>query len=272
MLLETARANVSLARLLEGHADACAILREAGDEPTPRLLYAIWASRGTLSWAKDDGVPTYQIYGEKPFCSGATIVDRALVYVDDVSALVHIDPGSDGFDFTEDDWRTFALEDTRTWRLKAEGGMVIDLIGGRDWYFRRKGFWPGALAPAACWAGAALGLVDCVRNRPPRDAHDRAQLGALRALEWELTTVLHAAAREVESGAADDGYHSTAVCLRHVVERVCKEAIERCCRLGGPRAMAGTPGFLRRLSELRLYLGQHHGDRDLADLAGAAAP
>lgn len=78
-LAETAREDLSLAKLAEAHWDAVAILVEAGRAPEPDVLYAVWASEipGQALQLKrtSDG---YQLSGSKPFCSGIGMVDRAL--------------------------------------------------------------------------------------------------------------------------------------------------------------------------------------------------
>ena len=43
-LLSIARTDVSLARLAEAHADAVAILTDAGRTPVQNALYGVWAS------------------------------------------------------------------------------------------------------------------------------------------------------------------------------------------------------------------------------------
>jgi hypothetical protein len=40
-----------------------------------------------------------------------------------------------------------------------------------NWYLTRPGFWHGALGPAACWAGGAIGLIDAVCTLNKRDPH-----------------------------------------------------------------------------------------------------
>ncbi|MBB5337868.1 hypothetical protein HDF13_000201 [Edaphobacter lichenicola] len=44
LLAETAREDLSLAKLAEAHWDAAAILAEAGRSAEPNMLYAVWAS------------------------------------------------------------------------------------------------------------------------------------------------------------------------------------------------------------------------------------
>ena len=66
----------------EAHWDAVAILAEAGRKSEPRVLYGVWASEipgQALSLQRD--ATSYRVHGTKKFCSGAGLVDRALVTV-----------------------------------------------------------------------------------------------------------------------------------------------------------------------------------------------
>ena len=81
-LMEIGREDLSLARLAEAHWDAVAILAEAGRTPEHGALYAVWASEipdKPLTLEGRDN--SYAITGKKLFCSGAGLVDRALVTV-----------------------------------------------------------------------------------------------------------------------------------------------------------------------------------------------
>ena len=71
LIAETAREDLSLAKLAEAHWDAVAILAEAGRAPEPGMLYAVWASEipGQALRLKRTS-EGYQLSGSKPFCSG----------------------------------------------------------------------------------------------------------------------------------------------------------------------------------------------------------
>ena len=79
-LADWAAHDLSLARLVEGHVDALAILAEAGKKADPGAVYGVWAARqpvgGTTASHAADG---WHLKGTKSFCSGSTRIDRALV-------------------------------------------------------------------------------------------------------------------------------------------------------------------------------------------------
>lgn len=92
-LASIAAGDLQLARRIEAHLDAVTILRESGRSPEDGCLYAVWASEAPqttlrMSQSGDNVV----IRGQKGFCSGLGVVDRALVTVqaDESSMLAEI--------------------------------------------------------------------------------------------------------------------------------------------------------------------------------------
>ena len=81
-LMEIGRENLSLARLAEAHWDAVAILAEAGRDAEAGAIYGVWASEipgQALRLKPSEGC--LKISGSKRFCTGAGLIDRALVTV-----------------------------------------------------------------------------------------------------------------------------------------------------------------------------------------------
>jgi hypothetical protein len=70
--------DLSLARLAEAHTDAVAILAEAGREAEPGALYGVWAAETPNRVLQLDRCT---LTGSKMFCTGAKLIDRALVTV-----------------------------------------------------------------------------------------------------------------------------------------------------------------------------------------------
>jgi alkylation response protein AidB-like acyl-CoA dehydrogenase len=270
-LAEVARRDVSVARVVEAHVDAVSILHEAGLEPTPEALYGVWAAEEP---GRALAFETDRIRGVKPFCTGAGLVDRALVTArsDAGVVLAEIDARHPSIVYDTDDWSTpaFAATCTATARLDMP---TIRRVGSVGWYLDRVGFWHGACGPAACWAGGVLGLVDQAvataagkRAEPHLDAH----IGALVALGWELGAVLDRAGDEIDDAPDDPGAaRRRARIVRHLVDRAATEAIERFGRALGPRPLIRDGDVARRIAEVQLYVRQCHAERDL-DALGAA--
>lgn len=277
-LTTVARKDLGLARLIEGHLDATQILREAGRPADSSKLYGIWASGGpvdTTDITEDDGSDgNAGLTGSKPFCSGSDIVDRALVYVYPAEQLVDVNMrGADSqqhLRFEAGQWKSSAFAETHTWTVRFEGLPVTDddRIGGNTWYFDRPGFCLGALAPAACWAGGATGLVDSVRQRTPDNGHARAHLGAMVSSVCSMNAMLRWGADQIDADPdnTSGSLFPTALLVRHHIERACTDIMDRFGRTLGPRPFAFETGNARRIAELTLYIRQCHAERDLEEL------
>jgi hypothetical protein len=267
-LLELARTgDVGTARLAEAHLDAVAILAEAGARPQPGCLYGVWASES----ASEPCVTGGSVRGTKRFCSGLGIVDRALVTVRAEPEDLLIDVDASSVVAPAASWGSPALRSTATGDADL-GGAAFSIVGTAAWYLARPGFWHGACGPAACWAGAAIGLVDvAVRNRDD-DPHRQAQVGALVSAQWAMTALLEQAGREIDAEPADRRRAELrARALRHTIERASTDVADRFSRAFGPRPFVTDEAVAQRHADLHLYLRQHHGERELGEIAPLAS-
>lgn len=272
-LFEVARTGpVSLARLAEAHTDAISILHEAGLEPHPSASYGVWASEVPGSAVRIDQQAN-RLRGTKPFCSGLGAIDRALVTVVDEDLgkelLVEVDVASSAtLSHDTSAWTTPALAESSTGAVRFDEHPVARVVSPvHRWYLQRPGFWHGACGPAACWAGAAVGLVDVAERMVDGDPHRRAHLGAMRALAWGLEAVLDRAGREIDAAPHDaDAAQARALAVRHLVERSATEVLDRFGTALGPRPFVADADVWQRFADVHLYLRQDHGERDLATL------
>lgn len=277
-LTTIARRDLSLARLIEGHLDATQILREALRPVDNDMLYAIWASGGPadtsqITQSKSAGRGA-ELTGSKPFCSGSDIVDRALIYIYPSEQLVDMNmravDSRARIVFEGGQWKSSAFSDTHTWTVTFHGLPITqdDYIGGYKWYFERPGFCLGALAPAACWAGGALALVDSVRQRTLKGGHAKAHLGAMVASTCSMQSMLKWGAGQIDADPTNKSgsMFPMALLVRHHIERGCTETLDRFGRTLGPRPYAFEADNARRIAELNLYIRQCHAERDLEEL------
>ena len=269
-LYEFGTLDLSYARLAEAHTDATAILAEGGRTARSEALYGVWASDGPGSELRlvRDGHGGMRLSGRKKYCSGASLLDSALVTarMDEGVMLIAIDLKLKGISIESSGWATPAFAATRTATVNFDNVVVSGehLIGTPDWYLTRAGFWHGAAAPAACWAGGARGLVDAARTLGRRDAHSKAQLGALEANDWGARALLHDAGRQIDAAPRDSALARTrAMRLRHLIERLSTDVLDRFGRATGPQLLAFDADVARRHSELSLYIRQCHAERDL---------
>jgi hypothetical protein len=272
-LLEIGREDLTLARLAEAHWDAVAIMAEAGRRPEPDQLYGVWASEKpgeTLELRSSASGLTVE--GSKMFCSGAGLVDRALVTVGvPNNLLIEIDLRRNAANIRFDGagWKTRAFGETKTSSAIFEMAIITeaDIIGGPGWYIDRPGFWHGACGPAACWAGGAIGLVDFAMRQKREDAHTLAHLGAMHASQWGLRSYLDQAGEEIDADPTNvKQAEIRALSLRHLIEQLCTDVLRRIPRAFGPFPLAMDEAISLRYQELDLYLRQSHAERDLEGL------
>lgn len=271
-LFEVGRENLSLARLAEAHWDAMAILAEAELQPAPNALYGVWASEipgKALRLEKTHG--GWCINGLKMFCSGASLVDRALVTAGTPSQLLDVnltvqEPTVE-FDFSH--WKTSAFADTKTATVTFHRTLIMDsaIVGRPGWYLERPGFWHGGCGPAACWAGGAAGLFDYALEQSRNDPHTMAHLGAINAEIWAMRSYLERAGREIDASPLDiSAARIRARTTRHLVEQSCTDVLRRLARAYGPLPLAMQADISMRYQELDLYVRQSHAERDLEAL------
>jgi alkylation response protein AidB-like acyl-CoA dehydrogenase len=279
MLLRCGSKDLSLARIAEGHTDALAILAEGECAARPEALYGVWASDGHASRISakrlDNG--SWRLEGRKQFCSGATFLKAALV-------TAHVGEGVFLFDVLLDDpgvrpqpslWKSAALADTATVTVEFSGVEIAAAkrVGDLNWYLQRPGFWHGAIGPAACWAGGAFCLIEAATALSRKDAHSRAQVGALQAIGWGLNAILEQSGREIDFDPRDCAGQARvrALKVRHLIERACTEVLDRFGRATGPQLLAHDEKVARQYAALALYIRQCHAERDLETIPASGA-
>jgi hypothetical protein len=267
-LMDLGRQNLPLARLAEAHFDAVAILAEARRQPEKGALYGVWASEIP---GEELSLSGGAINGVKRFCSGAGIVDRALITVGGPEPLlVDLDLRENpGIHFDESDWKTNALIETHTATATFAGMPVAadEVIGPPGWYLDRLGFWRGAIGPAGCWAGGAEGLVDYAAHQKRNDPHTMAHFGAMHSSVWALRSYLESAGREIDKDTNTFARaRILALTVRHLVEQSCTDILRRLTRAYGPHPLVSNSEVSRRYLDLDLYLRQSHAERDLETL------
>jgi alkylation response protein AidB-like acyl-CoA dehydrogenase len=232
-LTEIARADLSLARLAEAHTDALAILAEAGRRPLPGL-YGVWAAESAGGGVRLDRTSGRKsLTGTKMFCSGAGIVDRALITISTPEPRlmdVSLRDFPETIEIDESTWKSSAFADTQTATVSFTKTPVCleTLMGGENWYVERPGFWHGACGPAACWAGGAIALVDYALSQSRRDPHTMAHLGGMCAAAWGLWALLDQAGEQIDCSPADVMKAKLrALSLRHLVEQACADILTR---------------------------------------------
>ena len=265
-----ARADPSLGRLVESHADAVAILREAGRCPPTGQALAVWASESGGKLVVRDGLAGLRIEGTKGFCGGATMIDAALVSArydrQGVSEpiLVLVDLHQPGIDIDPTSWTAPAFADAgiSTVRFDLDIGRM-SLVGPPAFYTNRPGFWHGAVGVAAVWAGIADALIAEAKFR----SNDRlAELahGEIAAHRWGVDAALAHAASLIDASPHADS-HGVAIAARSVVATHLTEILRLLDQETGPAPIAFNPRWQQRRTELTMSILQSHGRRDILD-------
>jgi len=281
------RRDLALAKLVEPHHDATAILSEL-DAPAPRpgQVWAVWAAEPPSSGSAAGLTATragggWWLDGDKPFCSGATLVTHALVTAASTEGprLLAVDVAA-----ARDLAGTMAVHDgTWTGRGMARAdtravtftGVDAATVGGPGAYTDRPGFWWGAVGVAACWAGGVWGVAARLLATARRRPHDdllAAHLGAVAVAVDRTRSALTIAAQQADSGAADSGAaelaaaRRTAESARAVVADAAEEVVSRVGRALGPGPLAFDTEHSQRVADLQVFVRQHHAERDLAAL------
>ena len=263
--------DLCVAKVVEAHYDAQAILDDLGTAPMEQgALAAVWAAEGPQATLRFDPA-SGTVSGVKPWCSGAGLVDVALVTAasEAGSRLVQVRVDAPGVQHLPQSWHATGMGGIPSGSVEfAE--VPAEPLGEPGAYLARPGFWHGGAGIAACWYGAAVALAEPV-HRSQRATKDPQQAALLGKVDMTLRSAA-ALMREL-AAAIDDApsrAHQTDVLrLRSVVERSCTHVLDAVGRALGPAPMCLDPAHARRWSDLTVFIRQSHADRDWAELGRA---
>lgn len=271
-LLAATAEDVGAARVLEPHLDALAILQQAGMTSPADATWGVFAAeaRGVRLAATRDA-DGWMLTGTKPWCSLAASVSHALVtaWLDDTRTALFAVPLRDPTVTPHaGPWVSRGLAQVVSAPVDFDGTRAT-AVGEPGWYAGRPGFAWGAVGVAAVWWGGAVPLVRALAaaaRRPNADQLAAVLLGEADAAMWGARGTLREAARAIDDGV--DGAEATLLAER--VRAVVVTAVERVLALTdsalGPAPLVVDEAHARRVADLRVYVRQHHGGRDLARL------
>ncbi|GAA2175789.1 acyl-CoA dehydrogenase family protein [Agrococcus versicolor] len=268
-LASVAAIDLGVARTLEPHLDALAILAEAGASPAQddAATWGVFAAEGAghRLVAEQDG-DDWRLTGSKPWCSLASRLDRALVtaVVDDRRGLFAVDLADAGV--TVDDaaaWASHGLADVPSVPIRLDD-VRAQPVGEPGWYLERPGFAWGGIGVAAIWHGGAVGVARTMRAAADRREPDDVALMLLGRVDRALAAsgaLLAGAASAIDAGAVDDAA-VLALRARGVAAATVDEVLGCADRALGPAPLALDAQHARRVADLHIYARQHHADRD----------
>ncbi|WP_347755753.1 acyl-CoA dehydrogenase [Agrococcus sp. ProA11] len=255
--------DLEVARAIEPHLDAVAILAEAGLEPGAGA-YGVFAAEGPGARLElRDG----SLAGEKPWCSLADRLDRALVsaWQGEERVLVDVDLRQPGVQAVPGAWHARGLAGIPSGPVRFDA-VPAEPVGEPGWYLRRPGFAWGGIGVAACWHGGAVAvarrLLGAAGDAPLRLAH----LGAIDEALSASRLALADAGRRIDAGDDSVAPGLLALRTRGIVARAVEETLTRVAHALGPAPLALEAQHARRVADLQLYARQHHAERDQASL------
>lgn len=270
VLVEVARIDLCLARLVEGHADGLRIIDQANGCPHDGV-YAVWASRsagtGVKAAAFDGG---WRLDGELRFASGLGLVDRALVpvWLDREHHLL-LDLPADIGDPDLDSWKTCAMDAARSFDLRVDSeAPASSQLGPANFYLQRPGFVLGGLCVAAVWVGGARHVVDVVTTsvRPfSLTRHQQRRIGVMEQAAWQAQTVLEAVAGRIATSSEAAVAREVAL-ARTAAVLACEAVIDEAGRVVGPAGLGHNLRLARVVHDLAIYIRQHQLDTELERL------
>jgi hypothetical protein len=268
------RCNASFGRVVEAHYDAQSILVEA-QVPVPEdKVLAVWASTGRSTLVAKQVGERLMLNGVQKFCGGAHVSDLALLVVQlrDGEQLLKVELSDPGVSIDLESWKLAAFRDTGIATVSFDNVSVPSsvFIGPVNFYGNRQGFWLGAIRVAAGWAGLVDRIIDQLPESPCTESYVRVQNGRIEAWMWAIDAALGEAGRVIDGGEFFDPKR-VALCVRQVVVDAALNILAAVESRRGPAALAFDEQWNTACTELRLALGQHHGDRDLLELADVVA-
>lgn len=274
LLASVAAQDLTVARALEPHLDAVAILAEDGTSPAPCSSWGVWAAEGPdgrLS-AREDDATGWTLDGRKPWCSLAGTVSHGLVtaWVDGQERrLFAVELADQGITVEDGIWAPAGLTRIVTTPVTMVG-VPAKPIGATGWYLRRDGFWWGGMGVAAVWYGGSVGLArrlaaETLSRKPDQVA--MMHLGEVDSALAAARAALSDAATEIDAGRATGRDAALlGARVRHVVAASTEAVSRHVAHALGPGPLSQEPEHVARVADLALYVRQHHGERDAAGL------
>lgn len=282
-------ANLSLARLFEGHFNALLLIARYGtrrqfaqayDDAAEGKFFAIWNAEAGNPLKIEEHSESAVLTGAKCFCSGAGFVERALVTATDASAqkimvLVELER-DERCDLAS--WKPLGMRASASGEVDFSGIGTSrqSLIGKPGDYFRQPDFSAGAWRFLAAQLGAIDALVECLRDDlvtagRQHDPHQKARFAqALICVESAGLWAKSAAMKAENDTLCVDQRTSYVGLARHAVERAALDVIELVQKSIGLNCLLQPHPAERIMRDLATYLRQPAPDRVLSEAAAYA--
>ncbi|MCX7322538.1 MAG: acyl-CoA dehydrogenase family protein [Hyphomicrobiales bacterium] len=285
MLRLIGAADLSLARLFEGHVNAISLVCRYGTQQqiadlahdvADGALSGVWGAedaRGLKLVSVNDGTLTLE--GRKILASGAGFVTRPLVTANGPDGqqlcLLRLKPG---YDYDISGWQAQGMRATATGTVDFTGTTITanEQVGRPGDYMQQPTFSGGAWRFCAVHLGGIERLVDLFRqhlvaSKRGEDPYQLERLAACVAAAKTARFWVEDAARRFGSDSAAAGTVAFTHLTRMAVERSALTVIETVQRGVGLRAFVRPNDIERICRDLSTYLRQPAPDLAMSDAA-----
>lgn len=266
--------DLSLAKLVEGHTDALAILRELGHHPggPQTQRWSTWAaeSPGSRVVAQHASAGVVRLSGIKAWCSGAAVATHALLtaWLPDGAGpqLVSVKLDQPGVGISSHAWRAVGMADSASADVQFDN-VQATLVGEPGDYLARVGFWHGGAGLAACWWGGARALGQALRSAleqmpvGARTPFRQAALGRVDVALEGTAALMREAAAWIDAHPHHDA-SLVALRLRQAAELCARRVLDDVGRALGATPFCRDAHFARMAADLPVFIRQSHAERD----------
>lgn len=280
VLATLAAGDLTIARVVEPHLDALAIMAQLDTPPdlsgigaNEDSTWGVFAAEGPgqrLQAHQSGG--RWALDGVKPWCSLAANLSHAIVTAwvpSGARRTFAVALDAIGVEVASVPWHARGLPAVVSGPVTFRGVTAVP-IGLDDWYLNRPGFAWGGMGVAACWYGGAVGvareLVAQARTRE-LDQIGLMHVGAVdQALVAARCVLLDAAARVDDARATGTAGAVTALRVRAQVATTVEQILIRSGHALGPAPLCFSDEHASRVADLQVYVRQEHAERDAAAL------
>lgn len=291
LLREIGAADLSVARIFEGHINALMIVSNFGDShqrdqffsrAAEGRIFGVWNTQGEngIRFAKNEQ-GTVSITGAKTFCSGSSNIDYPIITGDLEGAgwQMAIVPGEQLSERVDSSfWDPLGMKASVSHRIDFTGVKLTQdyLIGNPGDYYTQPGFSGGAIRFCAAQLGGVQSIFEETVNYLKTlgrtgDYAQKTRIAEMAVLLNSGMSMIPAAARiadAVKKGEADpSSLVNYANMMRLRTESIANQVMQYSERSVGARGLM-RPGRLERLHrDLRYYLRQPAPDATLIAVA-----
>ncbi|HEX5120002.1 MAG TPA: acyl-CoA dehydrogenase family protein [Pseudonocardiaceae bacterium] len=307
MTKELAKADLSLGRCWEGHANSLVLIDAMGTEEQKRRWFAGVVEGGEkwVAWSGEPQAPKpgekqrfgttiertdggWVLNGSKVFATSATGAQRAILLVNtagpggarhaaeaDTLLMVACDLSHPSVVVDDSWWDPIGMRATVSHLIRFNDTFLpdADVIGPPGAYLREG--WQTAFIPhyAASFLGAAEGAYEyaveyVMRQSKVTDPYVQQRVGSMAVNVESAYLWLRHVARLWDSGHRDQA-RLTGSRARHVVEHLALETVDHCVRACGARSLIRPSPVERILRDLTFYVRHDNDDHVLATIGRA---